>query len=202
MNQKFTIKRITWGLLGLAIVAYILPWTVNIGNSLSMGAYDFAEWLSKRPFDDSSYKTIFLLRGQLVLITWFIMLSAERPYFTLHWWSHLLIAVILVIAQFPPVEFIHNTSDINQQQQAILAFISLIAVPLGASGYLSAYRNITWLIIALMGLGTTFFALINAVEMMRVYHLPAEMGVGAILLILCYVLLGIIAARDLIQTQH
>jgi hypothetical protein len=196
MNQQQTI-RFTWGIFALALIAYILPWTVNTGNSLSMGAYDFAEWLSKRPIDTISYNAIFLLRGQLVLLTWFIMLSTERPHFRLRWWLHIVIGIILVIAQLPPIEFIRNTSDINQQQQAILAIVSLIAIPIGASSYLARYRNIIWIIIALIGLATTLFALTNAINIARNYQIPNEIGVGAIIFSLGYGFLGIVAAREL-----
>lgn len=198
MNQQQTI-RLTWGIFALAILGYILPWTVNIGNSLSMGAYDFAEWLSKRPLDDSSYNTILLLRGQLTLLTWFIMLNIERPYFTLRWWLHIVVGIVLVIAQLPPIEFIRNTADINQQQQAILAIISLIALPIGASGWLAGYRNIIWLIVAFTGIASTLFALITGINIMQNYHLPSDIGVGVIVIGLGYVFLGIIAARELLQ---
>lgn len=199
MTQQFTNQRIVWGIFALAIIAYLLPWTVNIGNSLTMGAYDFAEWVSKRPFDDTSYNTIFLLRGQLVLLTWFIMLNSERPYFTIRWWGHLIIGVILVIAQFPPIEFIRNTGDINQQQQAILTIVALISLPIGASGFLSRYRSISWLIIAVVGIASTIYALLNAINMMQAYQLPAQIGFGVILFIGNYIILGIIALQALIK---
>jgi hypothetical protein len=205
MRQTITQQYITWGLFAIAIIAYLLPWTVNIGNSITLGAYDFAEWLGKGPFDDTSYNTILLLRGQLVILTWFIMLSSKRPYFTLNWWACLIVGLILVIAQFPPIEFINNTGDINQQQQAILTIIALISLPIGASAFLSPYRNITWLIIAIIGLASTIFALINAINMMKAYNLAAQIGIGAIIFSLVYAILGLIAIRGFIKhckTKH
>lgn len=202
MRQVMTEKQITWGLFALAIIAYLLPWTVNTGNSLTMGAYDFAEWLSKRPFDNTSYYTIFLLRGQLVLLTWFIMLGIERPYLTIHWWGHLIVGIILVIAQLPPVEFIRNTADINQMQQAILTGLALISVPVGTTTFLSAYRKLAWLIIAIVGITSSIYAITNALNMMQAYHLAAKIGIGAILFVLIYLIMGIIGLRGLFRRQQ
>ena len=36
-------------LLALAIIGYLLPWVITPAQSLSMGAYDLAEWTSLHP---------------------------------------------------------------------------------------------------------------------------------------------------------
>lgn len=199
MTQQFTNKQISWGIFALAIIAYLLPWTVNIGNSLTMGAYDFAEWLSKRPFDDTSYNTVLLMRGQLILLTALVMFNIEPPPLTKSWWGIAIIGIILLIAQLPAPNAIFDTNDVNRQQQVYLTIVSFIIYLIGLTGFLSPYRNISWLIIAVMGIASTIYALLNAISMMQAYQLPAQIGIGAILFIGGYIILGVIALRGLIK---
>jgi len=200
MSLQFTNKQITWGLFTLAIIAYLLPWTVNVGNSLTMGAYDFAEWLSKRPFDDTSYNTVMIMRGQLILLTALIMFSLEQPSLTKSWWAIVITGVILLIAQLPAPNAILDTNDVNRQQQVYLTGISFIIFLVSLTGFFSRYRNISWLIIAIIGIASTIYALTNAISMMQAYQLPAQIGVGAILFILTYIILGMLAIRGLLKS--
>lgn len=179
--------------LALALGMYILPWTLNNNAALSLGAYDFAEFLAKRHFDETSYNTILALRGQLVFLTWLLAFSIHRPLFTVNWWIKTVICIVLVIAQLPPLTFISNFGDINQQQQALLSLSSLIGVGFGLTGLLWSAKNYLRLGISLIGILTTIYGVSHAIQIMAIYSEQTRPGFGAIGLIFAYIAIGISA---------
>lgn len=189
-NQSLALDSM-WIFVPLAIFMYVIPWVLNGTFVLSIGAYDIAELLTKRPFDDTTYYTTLTLRGQLVFMAWLIAFGVNRPLFTLRWWIHGIFALVLVVAQLPPLTFITNAGDANQQQQALLAVISLVGVIIGMTGIVWKYRYPVRVVIALAGIATTVYAVINALDIIDDYGLPANIGMGAIGLVIVYVILGI-----------
>lgn len=177
-----------WIWIGLALGAYLLPWAFNPGAGLTMGAYDYAELISKRGFDDAGYMTTLLLRGQLVLVTLYVAshLRSRLYRFTLGWWSMLVLGLLLVVAQLPPLTFVNNTNDVNQQQQAILACVSLLLLLVGMSGIF--WRGRVWirLLVGVAGIASTVWALYSAYTLMQPFNLPMQIGVGAVAMIVLY----------------
>lgn len=203
MTEQYPRFDFTWLVVIIALFAYVIPHVLNPGVSLSLGAYDFAEFLAKRPFDDRGYYTILALRGQLLLITALLAFSTHRPYFTAHWWARLVVCGILIIAQLPPLTFISNTGDVNQQQQMLLTIGSAILVAIGLSGIFWKNRWLIRVIIGLIGVITMIYSLNNAINIMQDYALPAHIGFGGVALIMIYILIAIgsLLAIGLKQTE-
>lgn len=193
MNQNNSF--INWSLFAiiLAVVMYILPWVSHNNAALSLSAYDFAEFLAKRPFDDRSYNAILALRGQLVFLTWLLAFTIQRPLFTLRWWAKTILCFLLIIAQLPPLTFITNIGDINQQQQALLSLSSLIGFGFGITGLLTSAKKHLWLVISIAGITTAIYGIINAVVIINDYT-SITIGVGGIGLIVIY---GIVSIANL-----
>ncbi|MEO1287553.1 MAG: hypothetical protein AAFV93_07280, partial [Chloroflexota bacterium] len=168
---------------------------------LSIGAYDIAELLAKRPFDDVTYATTLILRGHLVLFTWLIAIGTQRPLFSASWWWHLIAGLVLVVAQLPPLTFINDLSDSNQQQQALLAMVSLLGVAIGLTGYVWRYRHGLRVIIAIGGVIMTIYGTTNALAILSDYSLPANIGLGAIGLGGLYIVLGIVSLYQLAKSR-
>ncbi|MEL7434746.1 MAG: hypothetical protein AAFN11_12435 [Chloroflexota bacterium] len=182
-----TNKKRHWLWLALCLLAYVLPWTMNPGAGLTMGAYDFAELLNKRNvYDDVSYATMLLLRGQLVLLTAYVVTMIRRPFLTIHWFVGAAFGLLLVVAQLPPLTFINNTGDINQKMQAMLAGISGLIWLVGLSGVVWEIRHWARLFIGIAGFGTALFALVNAIAILSVYNLPSLVGFGGVVMIILY----------------
>lgn len=201
MNNERSQVDGTWIFVGLALITYVLPWILNRSFTISLGAYDFAELLAqKRPFDDLVYNTVMALRGQLVFFTLLIAFSTKRPYLTLNWWVRMIFCLILIIAQLPPLTFINNLTDVNQQQQAILTGISLIGTIIGLTGVLWHYRHFIRILIAIGGISVAVYGIINAIRIIEPYGVRATMGFGVVGLIIIYALMGIMSlwriARD------
>src|SRR5688572_28399296 len=91
-------------LFALAILGYLLPWMMNNASGLTMGAYDFAEFLSKSP--TANPQIYLLLRGQLFLLMAFLVLGAQKPFFTADWWIRAILGVLLIIAQLPALNML------------------------------------------------------------------------------------------------
>jgi len=152
-----------------------------------LGAYDFAELLTKRPFTDMTYHAVFAMRGQLLLLTWYLAFGTQKPRLTLGWWVRLVICGVLIVAQLPPLTFVNELNNPNQQQQALLAWQSLLGVGFGLSGLLWRLRHYLRLSIGLVGIVTTLYGLVNGLQVMQAYQIPAIVGFGGVGLVVIYV---------------
>jgi hypothetical protein len=188
-----------WAGFGLAILAYLLPWVINESSSLTMGAYDFAEWLSKlNMYEPAIYYPVLALRGQLLLLTVFLAFGAQKPYLTLDWWTRFVFGMLLIIAQFPALNMLPSIgTDINRQQQVILAGLSFVILILGLSGFVSHWRNWLWLVTAIFAFLSSVYGLINANDRMDDYALSPFVGFGAIIYLILMLVLGIFCVFQL-----
>ena len=181
-NNRFIIVAVP-----LIILAYLIPWVINTSTGLTPGAYDLAEWLNLHPATHPTRLPGLLIRGQLCLLTLFVALSVNKPRFTIGWWLRLVSVLLLVIAQLPPPEFLAWTGDQNQRQQALLAITSLIGGGVIFTGFLHRYRNYLQMIVALVAIVSTIFALAQIIPRMRDFDLSPRPGLGVFLLIGVYV---------------
>jgi hypothetical protein len=183
-------ERIIWLAFLIAIIAYLLPWVANNAAGLTMGAYDFAEWLSKIPMGEARvYNSVFLLRGQLFLLTCFIAFRAKKPFFTADWWLRLIVGLLLIVAQIPALNLLPSiATDVNRQQQVILAVLSFFSLVLGLSGVVSAWWNWLSLALAVLAIATSVYGLMIGLELMRAYNLAPNIGFGSII----YVILAMV----------
>lgn len=173
---------IFWLWIGVLLVAYTLPWVINPGNGLTVHAYDLAEWTSLSPAVRAQplLSTALFLRLPLTLLTLLIALSAPQSRFSVTWLFHALGCLLLAIAQLPPLEFVMQPNDPNYQQQFALASLSLVGSFIGLTGRLAAYRTLLTSFFLLAMLVTSGMGQIQAVDLMRLFQLPAEMGLGFI----------------------
>lgn len=199
MREQEKFFNATLYLIIFALIMYILPWTISNNAVLSIGAYDFAELLAKRPFNEMSYNTVLALRGQLVILTWLFAFSIQRPLFTITWWVKTIICMLLVIAQLPPLTYIQDLGDPNQQQQALLALNSLIGVGCALTGLLASAKYQAWIAISIIGITTTLYGLTTALNIITAYSENMRLGIGGIGLIIVYVVMGLYSLRQLIQ---
>jgi hypothetical protein len=94
--------------------------------------------------------------------------------------------LILCIAQLPPLEFIRNTGDSNQQQQALLAALSLTGGIAGLSTWFSRYQYYIFIGLSITGVVTSLVALPQALNTMQAYRLPTAVDAGGSMLITAY----------------
>ena len=187
LSQQSIMKQsqswlIILGILGL--VAYCLPWLTNSGSSLSLGAYDLAEWASLHPAIRGANPPLLmslLLRlplacfGLVITPTLLMHSSGKRIAFLL----------LLGIALLPPLEFFTQyRDDPNYQQQFALALITIIV---GVAWL--AIRSIKWdkilsIICVLVGAISSLVGLIQGYNLMHGFALPAQIGLGGLMFII------------------
>ncbi len=177
--------------LASALIAYLLPWVINPGISLSLNAYDLAEWASLHPAvrtGSPPFFTSLLLRLPLVLLACMIVF-ALRPMMR-HRLTLTIIIMLFTAALLPPLEFLTiYRDDPNYQQQFVLAIltlvISMIALPQRNENYARALIPVIALIAALSAL----IGLVQIINLMGKFMLPVQPGVGGIAMIVSCLLL-------------
>jgi hypothetical protein len=151
-----------WTLLAFALVTYTLPWVINSGVSLSLGAYDLAEWSSLHPAVRASnppFLATFLLRFPLACLGVIAALMASKRR-----WPKLTASILIALALLPPVEFFTQyRDDPNYRQQFALALLVLLvcltAFPhrwARLRGWLSAGAALAAGVSGLLGLSETY----------------------------------------------
>ena len=170
-------------LLILAVTGYLLPWVITPAQSLSMGAYDLAEWTSLHPAVRQTLPflwTTLALRVPLailgILLAAYIASTFHRTLFALA------IVFITAIALLPPLEFFTvYRDDPNYQQQFFLALLTLLI------GFIMTMRYDKWLqrtlpvLLSLIGCLSAAIGLYQGYVLMRGFDLPTNVGYGGVI---------------------
>ncbi len=178
-------------LLFVALLGYIMPWVTPPPTSLSLGAYDLAEWASLNP---SVQQTTPFLWAALALRIPLAALSLLIVIYLTHRNQRFLgfaALILAVIALLPPLEFFTTyRNDANYLQQFILAMCTLvIGIILLRLQSGSSIKLI--FIFSTLGCFSSGIGLYQSQLLMNQFKLPVYIGWGGIITILS---LGIIAA--------
>src|SRR5437762_3346647 len=93
-------------LLVSAVIGYLLPWMITPAQSLTMGAYDLAEWTSLHPVVRQTLPFLWTTLALRIPLAILGILLAEYIASTLYRKViGFLVILITVIALLPPLEF-------------------------------------------------------------------------------------------------
>jgi hypothetical protein len=178
----------------LALTAYSLPWVINPSVSLSLGAYDLAEWSSLHPAARVTTPTLLtslLLRLPLMLLAWIIGLNSTQQFKSVKGWGYGAAALLLSMSLLPPLEFfIQARDDANYQQQFVLTIGALAGAGLGLSGIVSAWRMPLLVITTILALGSSLSGMAQGFSLLNSFGLPVRVGLGGVaFIILCSTLM-------------
>lgn len=177
-----------WTVLGICVTAYALPWVVNPGLSLSLGAFDLAEWVSLRlpyrPLD-----MMLLLRLPPVCIAVMVAFRVGHGRFSWNWWLGLGVVMMIGIALLPPIEFFTQfQDDVNYGQQFNLTVWVLVMGAVGLAGILpDVLHRLAVVVAGLAGVTIAVLGLTQAQALMIEFQLPVQIGFGGVLLITGFV---------------
>lgn len=168
-------------LLLCLLVAYLLPWVINPGASLSPGGYDLAEWATIHPAamgENPPLLTGLLLRlpllcAALAFAFWLQPSTTNRV-------IGAVIVILMGIALLPPFEFLDDPGNWNYRQQIALAVVTVIGGLFGVTGWLRSVRPIIGVFAALMGAAACMLGLSSVFSLMQTFNLPVSIGAGAI----------------------
>ncbi len=178
-------------LLGL-MIGYLLPWiTVSNTASLTINAYDLAEWASLHPEVRAQplLFTSLLLRLPLVLLALLLSLSARSALVAMP------LLGIVAAALLPPFAFIANTGDPNYGQQFALALAALIGGLAVWFSFVRRWRGVVLLAIIAAGVLTTLSGFSLAHTLMRGFEVTVQSGGGVWFSLGIYALLALDVLR-------
>ena len=177
----------------LMFALYLLPWVVNPAASLTPNGYELAEWTSLHPAvrgANPPLLTSLLLRLPLVCLALLIAFTTRRG-------IPPVVIVLVVTAGLLPLGLLDAVDDPNYRQQGALALLTLIGGAVGISGVLPRYRRFIATGIALIAAAASIIGLLQGVDLMLGFELPAQVGLGGVALAVVFV----VAAGGIIANQ-
>ena len=181
----------------LLLTGLLLPWLVAPSASMTLNAYDLAEWASLHPAQTQTNPPLpasLPLRIQLVIFCALTSCVATGRRMRI---AAAIAIVALAIAQLPPVEFVYDLGSLNYRQQFGCALASLVP-GLGllrwAGGRLRA-----WTVLAgsVVGAATAVAGMSQALDVYGLVGGVGGVGAGLWLCVAAYLCLAGVSARDL-----
>ena len=184
------------------LVGYILPWIVSPTGSMTLSAFDLAEWASLVPAQRATTPPLLaplLLRLQPVIICLILGAVADSR-------AKIAISAVAVLllatAQLPPFEYVYDINNLNYRQQFFLAIASLIggfaAMPLRRR----SLAALTTIVLSIVGLVTSIIGLARAEALLAQFQLDASSGAGIVILSATYLALLALSARGIISRRQ
>lgn len=181
-----------------ALFGYLQPWIIAQAGSMSLNAYDLAEWASLIPAQRGTSPPLavpLLLRLQpLILALLLSLIASGRKGMAL---SAAAIC-LLAIAQLPPFEYVYDINNLNYRQQFVLAAASLVA----GLGLLLLQRpwlsTILKLALAIVGIVSAALGLSEAIALYSQFGMAAAPGAGLWIMGLCYALVLLLGLRRML----
>jgi hypothetical protein len=180
-----------WTLILLALLGYSLPVIITSGVSLSMGAYDAAEWTSLHPAvrgGSPLLVTSLLLRLPLVCTAFVVGLSSRKP----RRWLHMLSVTLIALALLPPLEFLTQAGDDpNYRQQFALAVAAMASGLLATNPRVQQWRFSLSVVGAFLGAGAYGVGMAQVNQLVSEFRIPVQLGWGSLVFAAAFLMLGI-----------
>lgn len=179
----------------VALVGYVQPWIVVPTGSMTLNAFDLAEWASLIPAQrvtSPPLLTPLLLRLQPLILC--LILGASATGRAKSAISAIAI-LVLAAAQLPPFEYVYDSNNLNYRQQFFLAIASLLG---GFAPLPFSHRRVAALAtfaLPIAGLATSIIGLRQAETLYGHFQLDAAPGAGIVILSLSYMFMIAFAAR-------
>ena len=179
-------------LLFIGLVGYFLPWVLTPASSLSLGAYDLAEWSSIHPVVRLTIPflwTAVALRIPLAVLGIFIAAYIHKTFYSKS--IAIICLLIVAISLFPPLEFFTTyRDDPNYRQQFLLALSTVIVGILAIIWQLKQFKNTLFIALSILGVMSSMIGLYQAQNLMHDFHLPISVGSGGLITSIALVAMG------------
>lgn len=181
--RRLTFTFIFPVLLAVALVGYFLPWISTSASSLSLGAYDLAEWSSLHPVVRQTVPflwTTLALRIPLAILGILFVAYISK---TFHRKSIAIICLLIAaIALLPPLEFFKTYGDDpNYRQQFILALTTVVAGIFVIFGQPQKLQKVLLIALSILGVLASAIGLYQAQNLMQGFDLHIAIGLGGIM---------------------
>lgn len=198
-NQSKSSFAILWLFIGVALVAYLIPWITHPTASFRLDAFDLAEWSSLHPLMRISEPVLLislLLRSLPLLLALIISLNApKRDFRHMVWWISLISVLITTFALLPPTDFFTDSTlrnDVNYRQQFQLSIATFIGGIIGLSGIFYRIRHLLNIIIGIAGLIMSYWAMSEVFSILEWEGTGIEVTIGAGSILMGITLIGFV----------
>ncbi len=173
-------------LLVLGVSGYLLPWVITPAQSLSMGAYDLAEWTSLHPVVRQTLPFLWTTLALRVPLAILGILLAAYIASTLHQKAlGLLITLITAITLLPPLEFFTvYRSDPNYLQQFFLALVTFLMGIMLIMWRNKPLQHVLPIVLSLLGCLSAAIGLYRGYMLMKGFDLPTSVGYGGLITVI------------------
>ncbi len=185
--QKHPLLLLLLILLLLGLLGYVSPWAVAPSASMTLNAFDLAEWTSLHPAQRHTEPPLLaplLLRAQLVILTLIFALTASGR------WITALVVLLLALAQLPPFEYVYDIANLNYRQQFGLALFSLIAGLVATRFGHRRLMRFLLIVLPVLGIVSVYAGVSQAFGVYRQLQSVASVGMGPWLLVASYIGIG------------
>ena len=163
-------------------IAYTIPWATTSGSSLTLNAYDLAEWTSLNPVvrnaSVSLLPTLALRLLPALIVIWYSQ-HTELPRYI-----RLLLVFIVGIGLLPPLEFFFgNLNDPNFRQQFGIAIFAVLSGALLTLNNSLSWQRLLRLSALLLILTLGVIGLVISVTSLSAFEISIQLGFGGILFI-------------------
>ncbi|MBA3871717.1 MAG: hypothetical protein H0X30_21420 [Anaerolineae bacterium] len=181
--RRLNFNRVFPVLLAVALVGYFLPWISTSASSLSLGAYDLAEWSSLHPVIRQTVPflwTTLALRVPLailgILFATYISKTFHRRYIAI------ICLLVAAIALLPPLEFFTAyRDDPNYRQQFILALMTVVIGIPAIFGQPKKFQKGLLIALSILGVLASAIGLYQAQKLMQGFELHIAIGLGGVM---------------------
>lgn len=193
---------LAFSLVLLGLFGYVQPWLAAPSGSMTLNAFDLAEWTSLHPAQRATSPpmlTPLMLRLQLLILS--VILGALPAGPRVRACAAIMI-LVLTLAQLPPLDILYDPNNLNYRQQLYLA-----ATSLGASFCLFAVNRrrialLATIALPLVGIVTAAYGLAQAAGLYQQFELEAAPGAGLWILSACYISIAAIALTQALQKRR
>src|SRR3954470_20248095 len=170
-------------LLALALIGYFLPWISTSASSLSLGAYDLAEWSSLHPIVRQTVPFLWTTLALRVPLAILGILFATYIGKTFRQRSIAIICMLIAaIALLPPLEFFTTyRDDPNYRQQFILALTTVVIGILAIFGQSKTLQTVMLIALSILGVLASAIGLYQAQNLMQGFDLHIAVGLGGVM---------------------
>jgi hypothetical protein len=175
--------------IGVALIGYFLPWVLTQASSLSLGAYDLAEWSSLHPVVRQTVPflwTTLALRVPFAIVG--ILLATHIRNVTGSPTLAIIILLVTAIALLPPLEFFTTyRDDPNYRQQFTIILLTLIIGFPTIIGKPKRLQTRTLIGLSVLGVITSVMGLYQANSLLQGFELHTAIGLGGVITSIAFV---------------
>lgn len=189
-KSLYNISTVHSVLFVTSLIASLLPW-ISLGSaSLTLGAYDLAEWASLHPLvrtSTPSLLTSLLLRLTVPLSV--LVFATAKVFSIKQIWIKIVVIVLTSISLLPPLEFFRNSSgDPNLQQQFGLALATLIIGLISESVQNNRYLTAIGLLSSILAIVCAICGIWQSSQLIRDFQLDGKVGLGIVLFVVVHLI--------------